>query len=352
MRTRSEFQTLVRKPDLASLPEAVRLAKEGRHAGRETIVAALTWTAFACPEACNAIYDTLAHAWLGTGGGAQYPEQLPEGPLEDRFWDALWQVVDGPEEGYDALSITVAVAALSAALHPDMEQIAEDSARAHPGAVAALTQPVPGRIDIEALGRCPADSLGYSLHRMIVDNGYDLEVLDREAIALSQLPPSLEYLNVRILQMHDVWHLVAGYSTSGSHEIAISGFQLAQFGHNYSSMFLAAGSLMSHGAQPRTFSILMQLILEAWQHGRDTTSFMDIQWEDEWNNSIEDIRRKYGIVEYRSVLPAELLEVANGSFWKKLFIGVKMARLIRKMSKGVFLRNTSKPSVAKILRAA
>lgn len=35
---------------------------------------------------------------------------------------------------------------------------------------------------------------------MIVDNGYDPEVLDRDAIALSELPHALHYLNARILQ--------------------------------------------------------------------------------------------------------------------------------------------------------
>ncbi len=34
---------------------------------------------------------------------------------------------------------------------------------------------------------------------------------------------------------------------------------------------------------------------------------MDIEWELEWNSSIETIRERHGIPAYRSVLPANLL---------------------------------------------
>jgi len=125
---------------------------------------------------------------------------------------------------------------------------------------------------------------------------------------------------------------------NGSHEIAISAFQLAQFGHNYSAMFLATGAVMSHTTQARAFPILMQLVLEAWQHGRKAPAFMEIQWEEEWTTPIEEIRRKYGIPVYRSVLPTDLLETATeANFWKRLGLGLKMARYSRRLKKGQYL---------------
>ena len=63
--------------------------------------------------------------------------------------------------------------------------------------------------------------------------------VSREALSLASLPPALRYLNTRILQMHDIWHLAGGFKTTALHEIAISAFQQAQFGHGYSAMFLA-----------------------------------------------------------------------------------------------------------------
>lgn len=327
MSLQQEVQKAAKRTDAAAIARAVADVKRGDRSGRIALTSAMIWAAYACPDATTAVYDNIASAWLGSGPTPEIPPGLAEAPLEDSFWTAFWEVVEGPPEGYDALTITVAVAALGSEVHPDFEQIAENHARNHPGAAIAQTLPIPGHTDMEVLAHCPKNSLGFALHRMIVDNGYDPEVLDREAIALAAKPHCLHYLNARILQMHDVWHLVAGYTTHSSNEIAISAFQLAQFGHNYSAQFLAAGMAMSTTKEPRGFTILMQIITEAWQHGRETPFMMNIEWENEWNNSLEDIRTTHGIPTYSSVFPADLLEsVENPSLWKKVTLAFQLLR--------------------------
>lgn len=308
MKAKERIRHLSARIDSLTLQDAVRTAKQGEADGQQRVAAALVWVAFSCPDAIEPIYDVIAWAWLGSGPFPEIPPELPEAPLEASFWDAFFSAVDDAEQGYDAASITARVAALGGAVHPSFQQISENCARRHPGAAAALTNPVPGRTDLHELGACAENTLGKTLYRMIVNEGYDLEVLDREAIALGALPHSLRYLNTRILQMHDVWHLIAGYETSASHEIAISAFQLAQFGHNYSAMFLATITTISCTLQPAGFEILMQLIAEGWRHGRQTPPLMDIHWEAEWNNSIEAIREAYAIPTLQSTLPANLFE--------------------------------------------
>ena len=328
MTRRERLQKSATRMDTRTIMEAVAAAKRGSSEGRLQLTAVMTWVAYSCPDATTAVCDAISSAWLGTGDSVlEIPSDLPEAPLEDSFWQAFWAVVDGNDEGYDALSITVAVASLAAAVDPILGEIADHHARNHMGAAEAVKKPIPGHTDVKALSQCPQGSLGKLLHTMIIENGYDPEVLDREAIALSELPHSLHYLNARILQMHDVWHLVAGYDTTSSNEIAISAFQLAQFGHNYSSMFLAAVMAISTFKEPRGFTILMQIITEAWQHGREAPVMMDIEWEKEWNNSLEAIRMTHNIPTYRSVFPADLLEsVESASVWKKLQLGYQLVR--------------------------
>lgn len=319
-----------------AIKEAVFAAKRGDQKGRLDMTAAAAWAAFACPEASVAVWDNIAAAWLGRGPTPEVPADSPEVPITGDFWRAFWSVVDGHDEGYDALGITEAVASLGAAVHPDFMQLAEEHARNHPGARAALTHDIPGFTDMQTLARCPQDSLGYALYRLIIDNGYDPEVLQRDAIGLEQLPHVLHYLNARILQMHEVWHLVAGYETTGTGEIAISSFQLAQFGHNYSSMFLAAVMAIGTFKEPRSFNVLMQVINEGWYHGRQTPWMMDIEWEDEWENSLEDIRARYGINTYNSVFPADLMEAAaEGSVWRKLKLGFTVMRWARQLRRSI-----------------
>jgi len=334
VQSREKFQQATKRTDAAAIARAVAAAKRGEAQGRIQVAGAMAWAAFSCPDATNAVYDNICSAWLGAGPSPEIPLNLTETALEESFWEAFWTVVTGPEQGYDATSITVAVASLAAAVHGDFAAVAENHARSHAGAAAALTRPVPGHTDIEALAACPEESLGRSLYNMIIENDYDPEVLDRDAIMLSALPPSLRYLNTRILQMHDVWHLVAGYETTGTHEIAISSFQLAQFGHNYSAMFLAVVSTISHCEQPRGFTILMQIIAEAWQHGRSTPAMMDIEWEEEWKHSLTQIRINHNISTMQSVFPADLMEtMGEGSLLQKLSLGLRLLKYNRDIRK-------------------
>ena len=84
----------------------------------------------------------------------------------------------------------------------------------------------------------------------------------------------------------------------------------------------------------------MQLIAEAWLHGRETPALMDIEWEQEWPNSIESIRKKYDIKPYASVLPWNLLEILSGtSFWQRLGLVIKMGWMARRLRRGEYLQS-------------
>lgn len=332
MNRREKLQQLTHHTDRQTLIDAVAAAKRGSGEARLQLTAAMCWAAYSCPDACQSVCDNISSAWLGRGPTPEVPTGLPEAPIEQSFWDAFWAVVDGHDEGYDALSITVAVASLGAALHEDFGPLAEQHANNHPGAAAAQRNPIPGYTDMSPLADCPHDSLGYALHRLILDNGYDPEVLARDDIGLSELPHVLHYLNARILQMHEVWHIVAGYRTTSSGEIAISGFQLAQFGHNYSAMFLAATLAISTFKEPLGFAILMQIIMEGWEHGRQSPPLMDINWEDEWDASPEALREKYNIAHYQSIFPTDLLEsLEEASFLRKAVLIFKLLKFGRRL---------------------
>ncbi|MBS0332445.1 MAG: hypothetical protein JSS35_06730, partial [Proteobacteria bacterium] len=145
-------------------------------------------------------------------------------------------------------------------------------------------------------------------HSLIVDNGFDLEVLDRKALGLDGLPPPLDYLNARILQCHDLWHLVAGYRTTALHEVAISGFQLGQFGHHYSSMFLAMVLTRLAFERPEGGAILLPTILSGYVHGRHTPPLLPVRWEAVWAQPLAAVRAKLGVTPYDSPFPADLFE--------------------------------------------
>ncbi len=295
------------KPSLTDLAARMPPAMQGDIVAQQQVCGALLWTAFAAPAAVTDVYDAIA---AGAAGEALESAswQAEECAIPDTFWETFSETLTGPEQGYDATTITVAVAALGGSVAEEFGGLAESAAQRHPGGNDAASQTIPDLTDIDALGRLPEGSLGNELYRMLVDNNFDAEVLDREVIGLANLTPALRYVNTRILQMHDVWHLVAGYQTTSLHEIAISAFQLAQFGHNYSSMFLATVATMSCCKTPAGFGLLMQNITEAWRHGRVTPALMPIHWESEWHETPEQIRARHGITPFKGSFPPDLLE--------------------------------------------
>ena len=300
------------RPQAEPLHAAVAAAANGNPDAQAQVCGAMVWSSFSAPGAITAVFDIISAGKLQQS----CPElaiDAPEAPLPDTFWDAFAATIEGPEEGYNATSITVAVAKLGGAVNPTFGVLAEAAASTHPGARGAATKAVPSMISLDELASQPDDSLARALYSMLVDNGFDAEVLDREAIGLQQLPPAMRYLNTRILQMHDIWHLTAGYATTSLHEMAISAFQLAQFGHNYSAMFLSTVCTMSHLKQPLGFTLLLQNMAEAWQHGREQPAFMDIHWEDEWHMDIASVRAKHDINAFNGSFPADLLEQLSPS---------------------------------------
>lgn len=302
-----ELRSLTVKPDLQALAASVPKACQGNQSARASVCGAMLWASFASPGAIPAVFDTICRTHRGLD--VAFDEiAAPSAEIPDGFWTQFEETLLGPDGGYDATSITVAVATLSPSLDESYAALSESAALQHPGANEAQHKTVPAMIALSDLAEFPDNSLARELLSMWVDNGFDPEVLDRDAIGLGHLSPALRYLNTRILQMHDTWHLVAGYQTTSLHEMAISAFQLAQFGHNYSAMFLTTVCTMSHLKQPLGFPLLLQNLAEAWVHGTECPDFMAIEWEQDWHMNIDGVREKHGIKPFAGQFPADLLE--------------------------------------------
>ena len=221
------------------------------------------------------------------------PVRLPDG-----LADAFWEMVGTP---VDPATITPRIAAFGSTYD---DRLKESCARAilhHADQREIANQPWPPRIRIESLSGYAPGSLGHALYHLIVDNGYDPEVLDPDTV--TGFHPGLDGTNRRILQQHEIWHLVAGYSTSALHETAISSFQLAQFGHNYSAIFLATVTSLVVLQTPAFADPLVQVMCEAWRHGRTAPPLMSIDWPALWERSVEEIRTDFGIAPFRSAIP-------------------------------------------------
>ncbi len=221
------------------------------------------------------------------------PGQLPGG-LPPLFWRVVGQQVD-------PATITPTIAAFGATYDETLKDACARAVLLHEGQAALAREPWPPRVAIDSLAGYPPDTLGHAYYHLIVDNGFDPEVLDPDSV--TGFHPGLDGTNRRILQQHEIWHLVAGYSTSPLHETAISGFQLAQFGHNYSAIFLATVATLLLCSTPLFADPMLQVTFEGWRHGRTTPPLMRIDWHREWPKPIGAIRAHHGITPFESIIP-------------------------------------------------
>ena len=271
------------------------------------------YVAVVSPEPLVDIYDGLCEGWLGsTPDGPDVGAPAAPGAVSEKLWAGLRDLVFDPDAGRDPADITVRTAALTEHLAPEFHARVAAMALQYPGVAEAAAGGVPSRFTLDDLARCPSGSLGGSLHSFVVENGFDLEVLDRDTLGLTDLPYPLDYLNVRILQCHDIWHMVADHKTSGLHEVSVSGFQMAQFGHQYSSMFLGMVLAKVAFTAPDAFAFTLDTILTGYRHGRQTPPLLGVEWETLWDRPIPDIRQTLGVTAYESPYPAWILEEMKG----------------------------------------
>ena len=309
---RRAFEELTQGPGDGACARSLAAAVKARGERTDLEALAALWlnAAVAAPERLPAIYDGAAAGWLGRAPAAPAipigdaaPEPIPRG-----FWQGFWALAAEPPGSLDAGGVTARTAALLRELSPGMSARVGAASLAYPGCAAAVAQGYPKRFTIEALARCPKGSLGGDFHDLIVDNGFDLEVLDRDAMGLAEAPPPHNYLNARILQCHDLWHLAAGYRTTALHEAAISGFQAGQFGHHYSAMFLAVVLARIAFERPEGAGVFLDTVLAAWTHGRESPPLLGVDWEAIWDRPIAAVRGALGLAPYASPWPADLYE--------------------------------------------
>lgn len=285
--------------------------KKASSEDRALLAAMLAHAAFLAPDRVAEIYDAATDGWEGNPISAApiAGEQSPplEAPAE--LWPAYFDLVrDAAAGALDALSITARTAELGGMMTEAFNQRLIQASYTYPGVKAAAERPLPDLITLEMLAAEPDGSLARQFHDLIVANKFDLEVLDRDEIGLDTLPKPLDYLNTRMLQAHDLWHIVAGYDTTALHEIALSAFQMAQFGHNYSAHFLAVVFGAASGGPASGFVVAADTVFSAWRHGRETAPLILIDWEHEWGRSADEIRQAFEITPYDSPYRADLVE--------------------------------------------
>jgi ubiquinone biosynthesis protein Coq4 len=281
--------------------------------------------AFVQPERQIAIFDAIANAWLDLEKDSERaaslqqqlswltaPAVIEEWQTPRAVWDAFWSVVDAEPAAQSnagakdaALDFTGRVVVIGMQYDAELLTRCERAHYLHEDVRKLLAQPEV-RMTTNDLRNWPKDSLGSNLLDMLTSKGYDLEVINPDDVMLPPVFAAQNRTNRRILQLHDVWHLFGGFGFTAQGEVAISGFQLAQFGQNYSTRFLAATTTMMCLRPVVHVDQYISLISEGWRHGRRAPPLMSVEWHKMLGRSIADLRAEMQVAPFKSRTP-ELL---------------------------------------------
>ena len=295
MSKRKEFETWV-ETARSPLEEEPALA----------LAALMTTAAFVDPVAQVPIFEAIASATAASDNSSARATEIaaalpwvaagkPRVALPRALWEDYWSiVVEPPSPSAGELDLTLAVVALGNRYDQRMIDACEAALLEFDSVRDLIAQPEV-RLTTADLEKHGSDSLAHDLLSMLTANGYDIEVIDADTVVLPGDYPAQNRTNRRILQLHDIWHLVAGYGFTPAGEVAISGFQMAQFGQNYSTRFLATVATKAAVHTPALMDMLLTVMFDGWRHGRATRELIAVPWHRRIADPIERVRADLGI---------------------------------------------------------
>lgn len=149
---------------------------------------------------------------------------------------------------------------------------------------------IPPAHDLETLLNLAPDSLGYIYATELKKTGFDPN-LHAEMSAESDA----HYVELRLSQTHDLWHIVTGFDTSEIGEIGLLAFHLPQFPYPLATMLVANSLIASTLMEPETLPKLLDAIAQGFQMGKTANPLFAQKWEDGWEKPLSQWQAELNI---------------------------------------------------------
>jgi ubiquinone biosynthesis protein COQ4 len=140
---------------------------------------------------------------------------------------------------------------------------------------------IPSAHDLDALLTLPPDSLGYIYAAKMKKTGFDPN-LHAGMTASSDA----EYVELRLSQTHDLWHVITGFGTSLVDEIGLQAFHLPQFPYPLATMLVANSLISTTLKEPEMLPQLLAAITQGFQMGNAAKPLFAQKWEEGWEKPL------------------------------------------------------------------
>lgn len=149
---------------------------------------------------------------------------------------------------------------------------------------------IPPRHDLDKLLTYPPNSLGYSYAVAMQKSGFDPNLhvgMTAETDA--------KYVELRLSQTHDLWHIITGFDTSAIGEIGLQTVHLAQFPYPLATILVANSLISSTLFAPEELPKLLGAIARGWQMGETARSLFAQKWEESWEKPLVEWQMELNI---------------------------------------------------------
>ena len=154
---------------------------------------------------------------------------------------------------------------------------------------------IPPAHDLEALLTLPPDSLGYIYAAEMKRKGFDPN-LHAGMTAKSDA----EYVELRLSQTHDLWHIITGFDTYVVGEIGLQAFHLPQFSYPLATMLVANSLISTTLKEPEMLPKLLEAIAQGFQMGKTAKPLFAQKWEEGWEKPLAQWQEKLNIQPIRN----------------------------------------------------
>lgn len=136
--------------------------------------------------------------------------------------------------------------------------------------------------DLENLLQYPPDSLGYIYASHMKAQGFRAEDL-YEGISIKS---DASYVEARLSQTHDIWHIITGFKTTVADEIGLQAFHLPQFPYPLAVALLSSSMMSTMLFSPEELPKLLESIRQGWEMGKLAKPLFAQKWEEAWDKPL------------------------------------------------------------------
>ncbi len=154
-------------------------------------------------------------------------------------------------------------------------------------ACAALIEArwIPPAHDLKQLAHLPEGSLGQAYADSLERLGYDPN------LHAGMVPASDgAYVELRLSQTHDLWHVITGFDTTVAGEIGLQAFHLTQFPYPLGAALTAQALLSVTLGAPELLPELVEAIRIGLQMGLEARPLFAQRWEEGWERPLVEWR--------------------------------------------------------------